>query len=77
MKQTKVLTYNLDFALSNKYLEVIIKSLEPKISNEKVEVSFYKTKKTNKTSTFSFNILGSKDFMINSKYLFDSAKSKL
>ena len=75
MKQIKVLTYNLDFALSNKYLEVIIKSLEPKISNEKVEVSFYKTKKTNKTSTFSFNILGSKNFMITSKYLFDRAKS--
>ena len=77
MKQIKVLTYNFDFALSNKYLEVIIKSLEPKISNEKVEVSFYKTKKTNKTSTFSFNILDSKDFMITSKYLFDRSKSKL
>ena len=40
MKQIKVLTYSLDFALSNKYLELIIKSLEPKILNEKVEVLF-------------------------------------
>ena len=45
MNQIMILTYGLDSALSNKYLEMIIKSLEPKISNEKVEVSFYKRKK--------------------------------
>ena len=38
MKQIKVLTYSLDFFLSNNYLEVIIKCLEHKIFNEKVEV---------------------------------------
>ena len=30
----------MDFALSNKYLEVIIYCLEPQIVNEKVEVLF-------------------------------------
>ena len=45
MIHIKVLTYSLDFALSNTYLEVIILSLEPKILNEKVEVLFCKIKK--------------------------------
>ena len=36
----KSLTYILDLALSNKYLEVIIQCLEPKIFNEKVDVLF-------------------------------------
>ena len=45
MKQKKIHSYSLDFALSNKYLEVILQCLEPKILNEKVEVLFYKMKK--------------------------------
>ena len=35
--------YAIDFALSNKYSEVIIQSLEPKIFDMKVEVLFCKT----------------------------------
>ena len=35
----------MDIALSNKYLEVLIKCLELKIFNEKVEVLFYIIKK--------------------------------
>ena len=31
---------SLDLALSNKYLEMVIQCLEPKILNEKVEVLF-------------------------------------
>ena len=53
----KILTYRLDFALSNKYLEVIILCLVPKILNEKVEVLFCKIKKTNIPSICSLNIL--------------------
>ena len=34
MKQIKIFTYTLDFGLSNKYLEVIIQCLEPKIFNK-------------------------------------------
>ena len=63
MKQIKILTYILHFALSNKYLNMIIQCLEPKIFNEKVEVLFCK-KNTNKTSTFSLNIIDSKDCAI-------------
>ena len=40
MKQIKVPVYSLDFALLNKYFELIIKYLEPKILNEKVVVLF-------------------------------------
>ena len=36
MKQIKVPVYSLDFALSNKYFELIIQCLEPKILTEKV-----------------------------------------
>ena len=42
MKQKKIITYILDFALSNTYLGVIIQCVEIKIFNEKVEVLFYK-----------------------------------
>ena len=35
----------MDFALSNIYLKTIIKPLEPRIFNEKVEVLLYKIKK--------------------------------
>ena len=41
MKHKNMLTYDLDFALSNNHLEVIIKSLESKIFNEKVR-NFYR-----------------------------------
>ena len=40
MKQIKIFTFTMDFALSNKYLEVIMHCLKPKIFNEKVEVLF-------------------------------------
>ena len=49
MTQINVLINSLDLALSNKYLQVTIQCLEPKILNEKVEVLFYKIKKSNKT----------------------------
>ena len=63
MKQIKILTYILDFALSNKYLKVIIHCLEPMISNEKGDILFGFFIK-NKTSTFSFNKLNSKNCML-------------
>ena len=71
------LTYSLVFALSNKYLKVIIQSLEAKIFNEKVEGLFYKIKKSNKTLTFWFNILGSRYYIMISKDLFDKAEPRL
>ena len=39
-----MLTYSLDLALSNKYLEVIILSLELTIFNKKIEDLLYKNK---------------------------------
>ena len=36
----KINTYSMDFDLSNKYLEVTIQCIEPKIFNMKVEVLF-------------------------------------
>ena len=38
----KSIYYSLYLALSNRYLEGTIKSLEPKIFIEKVEILFYK-----------------------------------
>ena len=38
MKQIRILTYSLDFVLSNKYIQVTMQCLEPKIFNEKIEV---------------------------------------
>ena len=38
MTQIKILTYSLDLALSNEYLEMIATIFEPKILNEKVDV---------------------------------------
>ena len=40
MKQVKILTYNVYLVLSNKYLQVIIKFLEPEIFYEKDAVLF-------------------------------------
>ena len=40
MTQIKILTYILDLALLNEYLEVIATIFEPKIFNEKVDVLF-------------------------------------
>ena len=64
IKQIRILNYGLESALSNNYLEVTILCLEPKVFNVLVEVLFYMLKKTNKTSTFSSNILDSKDCMM-------------
>ena len=71
------LTYSLVFALSNKYLKVIIQPLEAKIFNEKVEGLFYKIKKSNKTLIFWFNILGSRYYIMISKDLFDKTEPRL
>ena len=67
----------MELFLSIKYLKVIIQCLEPKIFNEKVEVLFYKKEKSNKTSTFSLNISGSRHFMMTFKYLIDRKNSIL
>ena len=40
MKQIKMLTYSMDLALFNKYLQVIIRYLASKIYSEKFEVLF-------------------------------------
>ena len=45
MNQIWILTYSIDWSLSNKYLQVTIQCLEPKIFNVKVEVLFYTIKK--------------------------------
>ena len=50
MTQIKILTYSLDLAISNEYLEVIAKIFEPKIFNEKVDVLFYLFTLKNKIS---------------------------
>ena len=63
MKQIRIFAYSLDLVLSNKYIQVTIQCLEPKVFNVKVEVLFYKIKKFEKTSTLSLNIFGSRDFM--------------
>ena len=42
----KSLIYSLELALSNKYLEMIMQCLEPKIFNEKDEVLLYQIKKS-------------------------------
>ena len=44
MKQIKEYTYSMDFALSNRYLKVMIQPLEPRIFDEKNEVILYKIK---------------------------------
>ena len=44
VKQIKILTYSMDFALSNRYLKVMIQPLEPRIFDEKNEVILYKKK---------------------------------
>ena len=64
MNQKKIHAYSLYVALSNKYLEVIIKYLELKLYNEKDEVLF-------DDSGWLLNI------MITSKYLFVRATSRL
>ena len=63
MIQIKILTYILDFAPSNKYLNIIIHCLEPMMSNEKGDVLFGFFIK-NKTSIFSFNKLNFKNCML-------------
>ena len=79
MKQNKILTYSMGLALSNRYLEVIIQCLEPKILNEKVAVlfDFLFILYSNITSTFSLNISGSSHRMMTDKNLFDRVKSML
>ena len=57
MNQINPLSYILDLALSNKYLESkAYQYIKPKIFNEKDEVLFNKIK-LSKTLTFSLNIL--------------------
>ena len=41
INQMNSITYSLDLTLSNKYLERIIQSLEPKVFNKKLEVLLY------------------------------------
>ena len=82
MKKIKILNWSPDLNLSNKYFLFIGKSLEIKIFNDILQVYSIKKKsikkiKLNKTSIFSLNILGSRDFMMKFKYLFDRAKFRL
>ena len=64
-----ILSYCLDYVLSNKYLKVIMELLKPNILSEKVAGLFYEIKKSNKTSIFLLNILGSRNSMMTFKYL--------
>ena len=54
----KTFTNSLELALSNKHLEVIIKSLEHKIFNEKVVVLFLKIKLYELNLNFLIEYLG-------------------
>ena len=42
MRRINKLNLSMDLVLSNKYLEVIIQSLNPKILNVKADILFYK-----------------------------------
>ena len=53
----KIIFYFLDFFLSNKYSEVIIQSLDPKIFDMKVEVLFCNTIKIEKKLNFLIEYL--------------------
>ena len=77
MNQLRILTYSMDLALLNKYLEVVIQCLEPKIFDEKVEFLFVFFILQNKTLTFALNILGYIGCMVTFKYVFDRTKSGL
>ena len=78
MKQKTILSYSLDLILSNKYLEVVIQCLEPKILNKKVDILFFFFfYLKNKISTLSLSILGFTHSMIVFKYLFGRANSQL
>ena len=68
LRPINILTHSQDLALSNKYLEVFMQSLEPKIFDEKVDVLFYYFIEYNRTSTFSLNISSSRYCMMTSKY---------
>ena len=77
MKRKKIITYNLDFALSKKYFKVNKQCLEPKISNEKVYVLFVFFYFTESNSPFSFKILDFRNRMMTSKQLFEKSKYRL
>ena len=75
MKQINIFTYSSDLALSNKYLKVIIKFLNPKIFNEKAEVLFNEINKFEKD--FSLNILDLRQSMTTFKFQFDTTNPRL
>ena len=52
MTQIKILTYSLDLAVSNEYLEVITTIFVPKIFNEKDDVLFEFFTLKNKASLY-------------------------
>ena len=58
-----------------KKIKIITYSLDLALLNKYFELFIHK--KSNKTSTFTFQILGFRHFMMISKYLFDRAKSRL
>ena len=63
MRRIKILTYSLDLALTIN-IDKLSQSLEIKIFNEKVEILFDFFILKSKTTTFSLNILGSRDCMM-------------
>ena len=77
MNEIKFLTYSLDFALSNKYLELIKQCLIPQIFNQKVGVIYYNIKKLKKTLTFSSNKSGFRHCMVTLKNIFDRTMTRL
>ena len=66
----------MGLVLLNKYLKVLIKFLEPKIFNEKVEVIIDYFILKNNTLAFLLNITSFRYCMMTSKYLIDRAKFK-
>ena len=72
-----MMAHSLDFTLSNKYFEIILRCLKLEIFNEKAEclLNFFIFR--NRTSTFSINTASTRHRMIAYKYLFDRANSRL
>ena len=70
MHQINSIGYIPDLALSNKYLEVIIQCLEPKIFNEKFEVLLYKIKKNWIKNQLSYLISNDSEILLRLQYIY-------
>ena len=78
MQKINVLPSSLTLSLSNTYSKVMIQCLEPMILKMRNLIVYsIKWKKSCIIWTLSSNILGSRHFMMTSKYFFDRSKARL